>query len=99
MRGHRGTNFDNIPPSPSSSGSSVDDDEANRRIAPHWPSYKDFLLLRGFRLDTVRDVKEFYSAGYCKANSLEPPIPGYLRACECSDDDALCPDAGLVGDT
>jgi len=39
-------------------------------------------------------VKEFYSSG-CRSSSLETPTPGYIRACECPDDDALCPDPGL----
>jgi hypothetical protein len=99
MSGCWGSNLDNPPPSPSSSVSSVDDDEVNRRITPHWPTYNDAFLSRGFRLDTVRDVKAFYNCGSRSRtiNSLEIPIPGYLHAYECTDDDVLCPDPGLVG--
>ena len=99
MSGGWGSNLDNSLPSPSSSTSSVDDDDANRRITPHWPTYSNTFLSRGFRLDTVRDVKAFYS---CRsqsqpATSLDGPIiPGYLRAYECTGDDTLCPDPGLV---
>jgi hypothetical protein len=82
------------PPSPSPSISSADDEEFNRRITPHWPTYNNMLLSRGFRLDTIRDVKEFYNSGGRTAHPLE--IPGYLRAHNASDD-ALCPDPGLVG--
>lgn len=95
----RTADFENRPPSPSSSESSFDDDEANRRITPHWPLYRNILKSRGFRLDTVRDVKEYYH------RHTEPPpvgsddflqMNGFLRACANADDDALCPDAGLV---
>jgi hypothetical protein len=95
MSGCLGLTLDNPPTSPSSSVSSVDDEEVNRRITPHWPTFNNMFLSRGFRLDTVRDVKEFYNSGGRTTHPLE--IPGYLRACECSDDDALCPDPGLVG--
>ncbi|KAF8238639.1 hypothetical protein L208DRAFT_1387335 [Tricholoma matsutake] len=84
--------------SPSSSVSSVDDEDVNRRITPYWPAYNDTFLLRGFRLDTVRDVKQFYNSGSCTTHSLQTAsaIPGYLiRAYDCSDNDALCPDPGL----
>ncbi|KAF8077919.1 kinase-like domain-containing protein [Lyophyllum atratum] len=91
-----GSDFEQRPESPTSSDSSFDEDEVNRRIAPHWPSYRNLFKVRGFRLETVRDVKEFYK------NSLQydgtaPTTPnlGYLRACESRDNDALCPDAGL----
>ena len=94
MSGCWGSNFDSPPLSPSSSVSSVDDEEVNRRIAPHWPTYSNIFLSRGFRLDTVRDVKAFYN---CGSRSHDVPIiPGYLRSYECADDDALCPDPGLV---
>lgn len=76
--------------SPTSSDSSFDEEEVNRRITPRWQSYGKILKAQGFRLDTVRDVKEFY-----KRCSESRPL-GYLRACENADDDALCPDAGLV---
>jgi len=87
---------ENLPPSPSSSDSSFDEDEVNRRITPCWGNYRNILKSRGFRLDTVRDVKEFYKLRLqLHPSEHAPPISGYLRACEKSDDDALCPDAGL----
>lgn len=89
-----GQDFEHLPASPSSSDSSFDEDDVNRRIAPHWPSYRHTLKLRGFRLDTVRDVKEFYK--HLSQTDSVILNTGYLRACESPDDDALCPDAGLV---
>lgn len=83
--------FDNLPPSPASTASSFDEDEANSRLRPYWPSYRGLLKLRGFRLDTVEDVKAFYS---CSGNGR---IPDYFLVKHSGDvNDALCPDAGLV---
>jgi hypothetical protein len=83
--------FDNLPPSPDSTGSSFDEDEVNSRVRPHWPSYRGILKLRGFRLDTVGDAKAFYR---CSADGR---IPDYFLLKHSSDvNDALCPDAGLV---
>ncbi|GLB34926.1 putative protein kinase [Lyophyllum shimeji] len=90
------SDFEHLPESPSSSDSSFDEDEVNRRITPHWPSYRNVFKLRGFRLETVRDVKEFYK--HCmQDDGTDPTISnsGYLRVCESQDDDALCPDAGM----
>lgn len=77
-----------------SSDSSFDDEQVNRRVRPHWPSFLDLFKLHGIQLDTVRHAKEYY-------NNRSPPVdlPGplnlnYLYAC--ADDDALCPDYGLV---
>ncbi|KAJ7109408.1 kinase-like domain-containing protein [Mycena epipterygia] len=82
--------FDNLPPSPASTASSFDEDEANSRLCPYWPSYRGLLKLRGFRLDTVEDVKAFYS---CSGNGR---IPDYFLVKHSGDvNDALCPDAGL----
>lgn len=77
----------------------MDDEEANHRVTPHWPTYRDTFLSLGFRLDTVRDVKDFYNAGNRSTDSCETSIPGYLHAFACDDDDALCPDPGLVSVT
>jgi len=85
-------NHGSLPPSPTSSVSSIDEEEVNCRISPHWPSYQEVLFCRGFRLDTVRDVKEFYTS---QRQCLGAPVPGYVRVCGYSDDNALCPDAGL----
>ncbi|KAJ7449842.1 kinase-like domain-containing protein [Mycena latifolia] len=82
--------FDNMPPSPASTGSSFDEDEANSRLRPCWPSYRGILKLRGFRLDTVEDAKAFYN---CSANGQ---MPDYFLVKHSGDmNDALCPDAGL----
>ena len=90
------SDLEDPPPSPTSSESSVDEDEINRRMKPFWPKYRTLFKLRGIRLDTVGDVKLFYK------HRLEQPTQ------ECTtkhwlddlnslqDDDALCPDAGLV---
>ncbi|KAG6832134.1 hypothetical protein H0H87_002446 [Tephrocybe sp. NHM501043] len=91
-----GEEREHLPASPSSSDSSFDEDEVNRRIAPHWASYKHTLGIRGFRLETVRDVKEFY-ANFLQhqGTDLVTSHSGYLRVCQSRDDDAICPDVGL----
>ena len=80
----------------SSSDSSVDSDQFNARLSPSWSKYRDLILSRGYRLDTVRDVREYYlryrvDAGTCIVDHF-----GYLRAHLTSDDSALCKDPGLV---
>ncbi|KAJ7774858.1 kinase-like domain-containing protein [Mycena metata] len=86
--------FDNLPPSPGSTGSdsddSLDEDEANSRVRPHWPHYRATLKLHGFRLDTVEDAKAFYR---CSADGR---IPEFFLLKHAGDaDDDLCPDPGL----
>lgn len=88
-----------LPHSPASSISSFDEDEVNQRVTPNWSSYRTLFRNRGFRLDTVRDVKEYYHR-YVQKASPDPiypeQFPGFLRACQYNNDDDLCPDAGLV---
>lgn len=86
----------NLPPSPDSSDSSFDEDEVNRRITPYWPNYRSLFQSRGFRLDTVRDVKEYYKRRQELDATFLQTITGYPHAGEAFDDDSLCPDAGLV---
>ncbi|KAF8964711.1 kinase-like domain-containing protein [Flammula alnicola] len=82
------------PTSPTSSDSSIDEDEVNRRLKPFWPKYQYNLRSRGFRLETVRDVKIFYSQ---REHSLDPywSSPYYSNRPDFQDEDALCPDAGI----
>jgi sulfatase maturation enzyme AslB (radical SAM superfamily) len=88
--------------SSSSSVSSLDEEEINTRVYPCWQEYRHLILRRGFRLDTYRDVKEFYERYWqCRRiESLEALKckEGYVRACNGSrsNEDALCRDAGLV---
>lgn len=77
--------------SSSSSDSSLDDDQLNARLSPHWSKYRDLTLSKGYRLDTVRDVREHYRHYGVGADTC-----GYLRAYTTSDDSALCKDPGLV---
>ncbi|KAJ6630833.1 kinase-like domain-containing protein [Mycena sp. CBHHK59/15] len=78
------------PPSPSSTASSFDEEEVNSRARPYWPGFRGVLKLRGFRLETVQDVREFYTC------SLHRRIPDSLLVKHSGDrSDALCPDAGL----
>lgn len=75
------------------SDSSFDEEhEQDKRAQLHWPSYRALLKLRGFHLDTVRDAKAFYT---CSADGQIPEY--FLLRHAADDDDALCPDAGLVG--
>lgn len=83
-----------------SSCSSVDDDEVNIRVSPNWCNYRRLIESRGFRLDTFRDVKQFYQHYWdtqrAKGHYVTKDCPGYIRACSGLDEDELCKDAGLV---
>ncbi|KAE9396077.1 kinase-like protein [Gymnopus androsaceus JB14] len=72
--------------SPPSSESSCDEDDVNYRVKPYWPKYSGILKLRGFRLDTVRDVKDHYKQ--IGAPKKADKMIGL-------DDSSLCPDPGL----
>ncbi len=82
--------------SPTSSVSSFDEDEVNRRITPFWPKYRSILRTRGFRLETVKDVKTYYGQQSKTALGFDWHSPYYSRQPDFQDDDALCPDAGIV---
>lgn len=95
----RRTSLDNddTPSSPTSSVSSIDEEEVNRRIRPYWPKYRGFIKSRGFRLDTVRDVKLFYRNNQQTASTSNSWVSSSNSGNNQSqDDNALCPDAGLV---
>lgn len=82
------------PPSPSSSSiSSLDEDEINQRIKPYWPQYRSRFKIRGYHLETLRDVRKRYTN-----QSLDVcPIPLYpIPDQHHQGDDALCPDPSLV---
>lgn len=85
------------PSSPTSSDSSFDEDEVNRHMTPCWSKYRNLLKSRGFKLDTVRDVREYYKHLDLDSTNMKSSIPIVLLGQdEFADDDALCPDAGLV---
>ncbi|KAF8910957.1 kinase-like domain-containing protein [Gymnopilus junonius] len=93
---HATLEHEDSPPSPTSSDSSIDEEEINSRITPFWPKYRSIFKSRGIRLDTVRDVKLFYKhrseqpmSSICRPSSYLDDLNGL------QDDDALCPDAGL----
>ena len=77
-----------------------DDEESNARLSPYWCGYRALLESRGFRLDTCKDVKEWYhdywAAQASQGHPVDQDLPGYLRACRSPDEDELCQDAGLV---
>lgn len=81
------------------SSSSDDEDSLNTRIIPNWCSYRHIIQRRGFRLDTCRDVKQFYQRYWegllAQGCDVSRDLPGYLRACNGQDDNDLCKDIGL----
>ncbi|KJA27186.1 hypothetical protein HYPSUDRAFT_63450 [Hypholoma sublateritium FD-334 SS-4] len=81
--------------SPTSSESSFDEDDVNRRITPFWPKYRSILRARGFCLETVKDVKKYYGQQSKAALGFGWDSPYYSRQSDFQDDDALCPDAGI----
>jgi len=82
------------PTSPTFSDSSIDEEEINRRTKPFWPKYCAVFRVRGFRLDTVKDARRYFSQ-QIQTHALDSCWPlcneGHLQ-----DDDTLCPDAGFV---
>ncbi|KAM5531210.1 hypothetical protein V8D89_015128 [Ganoderma adspersum] len=83
----------------SSCRSSIDEEAANTRVSPNWCSYRCIIASRGFRLDTCKDVKEWYHQYWetqaSEGRTVSKDLPGYLRACRGQDEDELCRDAGL----
>jgi len=93
--------LESLASSTSSSASSIDEDEVNARVSPDWEKYRSPIESRGFRLDTVRDVKEHYRR-HCSntdKRELHAYLSGYHRALARNDEDALCKDDGLVSHT
>lgn len=82
--------------SSSSSDSSLDEDQVNARLSPHWSEYRDLILSNGYRLDTVRDVREHYRRHGVGSETHVVHFSGYLPEPSTSDDTALCKDPGLV---
>ena len=80
----------------SGSEASFDEEGDNRRLVPHWASYRAAFKPRGFRLDTIQDVKARH--GSKVANDCIRYLSSQRRrSWEVTyDDDALCPDVGLV---
>ncbi|KAL0946863.1 hypothetical protein HGRIS_013030 [Hohenbuehelia grisea] len=76
--------------SPSSTQSSIDEDEVNRRVAPCWSRFRHLFEARGFHLETCRDVQHYYGPTKCQH-------PSYYQSygVDKLDEDALCPDPGL----
>ncbi|KIM65301.1 hypothetical protein SCLCIDRAFT_1212469 [Scleroderma citrinum Foug A] len=76
----------------SSSAISLDDDQTNSRIDPHWSKYRNIFECHGYHLETVRDVKDYYRDYDVESYRMSP---AYRRACALQDDNALCKDPGL----
>ncbi|KAI0636880.1 kinase-like domain-containing protein [Trametes polyzona] len=85
--------------SSSTSQSSVDEDSANARVTPYWCAYRCLIQSRGFRLDTFKDVKDWYHEYWASLGSqghtVSKDLPGYIRACRGEDENELCRDDGL----
>ncbi|KAF9264651.1 kinase-like protein [Marasmius fiardii PR-910] len=73
-----------IPPSTHPS-----EDEVDVRIRPYWPSYRNLLQLRGFRLETVADMRQYHR------HAVNVTWDYYLYSFKDLNDDALCPNTGL----
>ncbi|KAJ3903927.1 kinase-like domain-containing protein [Lentinula edodes] len=73
-------------PSPTSSESSFDEDEVNYRVKPYWSQYRSILKHRGFHLETVRDVQDYYTF---------IGMPKRAERLKELEEDILYPDAGL----
>ena len=84
-------------PTSSDSSESDDDEDVNRRFRPYWPKYQNAFRSRGFRLETVRDVKNYYRQKGASSLDMLRSQQQLSGGVDFGDDDALCPDAGLVG--
>lgn len=82
--------------SSSSSDSSIDEDQFNARLSPYWSKYRDLILSKGYRLDTVQDVREHYRRHRVDTEACIVGFSWHLRAHAPSNDSALCKDPGLV---
>ncbi|KAI1795789.1 kinase-like domain-containing protein [Ganoderma leucocontextum] len=75
------------------------DEDVNIRMSPNWCSYRCVIASRGFRLDTCKDVKEWYHQYWAiqasEGHTVTKDLPGYIRACGGQDENELCRDAGL----
>jgi hypothetical protein len=93
--------LESLASSTSSSLSSCDEDEVNSRVSPDWAKYRCHIERMGYRLDTVRDVKDYYRhhCSNIEKQGLHVYLSGYHRALARSDEDALCKDVGLVSPT
>lgn len=89
-----------LSPSSSTSSLDIDEDDVNVRMAPNWCAYRHALERRGVRLDTCRDVKQWYQDYWeslvSQGHHVSRDLPGYARACSIPDENELCKDAGLV---
>lgn len=88
--------WDTLSCSSSSSDSSLDDDQVNARLSPHWLKYRDLIFSKGYRLETLRDVRERYRRHGIDTETCIVHLSPYLHARSTSDDSALCKDPGLV---
>jgi hypothetical protein len=89
------------PLTSSSSIISDSEDDVNIRLTPVWHSYSSLFIRLGFRLDTVRDVKEYYrkqgSDQHLHLDILHSSLLNRSQGqAKGHDDNALCPDYGLV---
>jgi hypothetical protein len=80
-----------VSPTSGSTDDEDDDEEINCKVMPDWSMYRNILQSRGFRLDTVRDVKNYYERSCHRV--CDSTMRHFLSI---APDDALCPDAGLV---
>lgn len=75
------------------------DDNHNRRVAPHWQSYRYLIESHGYHLDTCKDVRQFFLR-YWQTRNIQRNIEscaGYRSTCrDGRDGNELCKDEGLV---
>ncbi|RDX56673.1 hypothetical protein OH76DRAFT_406570 [Lentinus brumalis] len=96
---HEASDGESDDASSCTSQSSIDEEAINCRISPYWCAYRSIIEARGFRLDTYRDVKQWYHDYWAheasEGRAVLQDLPGYLRACRGQDENELCKDAGL----
>lgn len=99
MTRHWNSNDDSDHSWPSTASSSSPS-EVGLRVRPQWALYSHLFQLHGFRLDTVRDAKEYYKSQGSDHTLLTIShsfLPEYIQAySNVNDDDTLCPDYGLL---
>ena len=56
-----------------------DDDQANARLTPYWPKYPPLFNARGLHLETVRDVRPYYSQLQSSSNANSTTLAAARR--------------------
>ncbi|KAJ3545170.1 hypothetical protein NMY22_g2540 [Coprinellus aureogranulatus] len=92
------TDSDTCDYSSSCSDCSFEEETVNSRIQPRWVEHRQLFEERGYYLETVKDARAYYRRIEESSQDIFPHNSILSILCSeegSSDDDELCPDAGL----